>query len=73
VACGDSGAGLSGGRAEGGEVDLFEHRVERFGLVGELVGGVGAEPADVGAQVRRRRAQLGAGPADGLLTTEAGT
>jgi hypothetical protein len=28
---------------KGGEVNLFEHGVERFGLVGELVGGVGAE------------------------------
>ena len=42
----------SGSQCGGGEVDFLEDRVECLGLAGEVIGGVGAEPADVAAQVR---------------------
>jgi hypothetical protein len=60
------GAG-SGSQAEDGEVDFLKHGVEGFGVTAELVGGVGAEPGDVAAQVGRHGGELigGDGPALG--------
>lgn len=40
-----------GSGGQGGEVDFLQDRVERLGAMPEFVGGVGAEPADVSAQV----------------------
>jgi hypothetical protein len=62
-----AGRAGSGSQIQGAEVDLLQHRVERRRPVGEFVGGVGAEPGYVGAQVGRKGGKLagGDGPAFG--------
>jgi hypothetical protein len=52
------GAGGSGSQGGRGEVDFLQDRVERLGAAFEVVGGVGAEPADVPGQVGRHGAEL---------------
>jgi hypothetical protein len=49
------------------KVDFVKHEVEGFVVAAELVGGVGAEPGDVTAQVGRQGGELtgGDGPALG--------